>query len=85
MPKSIVEILSQKGGDNAIEGLNKNQLKKVDDPRQRTQEETVCEELIINGKKYKHTFQKRVVLESQKTREVIIKASNDSSSLQLQF
>ncbi|EUB56706.1 Rap guanine nucleotide exchange factor [Echinococcus granulosus] len=31
------------------------------DPFHRTQEETVCEELIINGKKYRQTFQKRVI------------------------
>ncbi|VDO15348.1 unnamed protein product [Rodentolepis nana] len=74
------EVEWHKGGENALDDLKKNQLERIDDSRPRTQEETVCEELIINGKKYRHTFQKRVVLESQKTREIfILPASSDST------
>ncbi|VDK34426.1 unnamed protein product [Taenia asiatica] len=55
----------------------------TEDPLHRTQEETVCEELIINGKKYRHTFQKRVVLESQKTREIfMLPASGETEYLE---
>ncbi|KAL5970117.1 Guanine nucleotide-releasing factor 2, partial [Taenia solium] len=53
-------------------GIEEPQGDSTEDPLHRTQEETVCEELIINGKKYRHTFQKRVVLESQKTREIFM-------------
>ncbi|KAL5111837.1 hypothetical protein TcWFU_003773 [Taenia crassiceps] len=59
---------SESGGSE----IKETQGNSTEDPLHRTQEETVCEELIINGKKYRHTFQKRVVLESQKTREIFM-------------
>ncbi|KAM7540581.1 hypothetical protein Aperf_G00000042814 [Anoplocephala perfoliata] len=73
-------------GDGKMDEWKDNkgsELERVEDPRQRTQEETVCEELIINGKKYRHTFQKRVVLESQRTREIfILPASSESNPIE---
>uniref|UniRef100_A0A5K3FH04 Pecanex-like protein n=1 Tax=Mesocestoides corti TaxID=53468 RepID=A0A5K3FH04_MESCO len=54
--------------EDAIDGSGTSK----EDPLHRTREETVSEELIINGKRYRHTYQKRTVLERQKTREVFI-------------
>ncbi|VDM35700.1 unnamed protein product [Hydatigera taeniaeformis] len=63
--------------------LKNTQGNSMEDPLHRTQEEIVCEELIINGKKYRHTFQKRVVLESQKTREIfMLPASGDTEQIE---
>uniref|UniRef100_A0A0X3Q1D1 Ras-GEF domain-containing protein n=1 Tax=Schistocephalus solidus TaxID=70667 RepID=A0A0X3Q1D1_SCHSO len=50
-----------------------------EDPSQRTREETVSEELLINGKRYRHTYQRRVVLERQKTREVFVLPTSTAS------
>ncbi|BHF60180.1 hypothetical protein SprV_0100314300 [Sparganum proliferum] len=50
-----------------------------EDPSQRTREETVSEELLIDGKRYRHTYQRRVVLERQKTREVFVLPTSTAS------
>lgn len=51
------------------EDIPENQ-ENAENPLPRTREEVVSEELLINGKTYRHTYQRKVVLERQKTREV---------------
>ncbi|VDK72775.1 unnamed protein product [Dibothriocephalus latus] len=63
---SLVEEVLE-SGDNLPELLESDN---TEDPSQRTREETISEELLIDGKRYRHTYQRRVVLERQKTREV---------------